>query len=186
MAFQAPTTLSVRPRVILRTAGWSIREFCGADAEQLRHSINDPAIARLIGPLPSPYTVRHARAWISLCRRQYRQSGHLHRHYAIIMNDQVVGGIGADRDGQQAEFGYWLTRSLWGRGMMTAVVRRFVPYLFRVWPIERVVAKTFLFNPASSRVLEKNGFQQSAVEVRSVRRGRRWFDSHVFTRYRSR
>jgi RimJ/RimL family protein N-acetyltransferase len=58
------------------------------------------------------------------------------------------------RDGER-ELGYWVDRSLWGRGIASAAVAEFLQVETRR-PLQAKVANG---NPASVRVLEKNGFQ---------------------------
>lgn len=105
-------------------------------------------------------------------------------HLAVTHRGPVIGAIGADRDGDQAEIGYWLTPAEHGRGLMTEAVRAFVPRLFNIWSIQRVVGRTFLFNLASARVLEKCGFYKSALEPRAMKKNGRWVDVNVFLRYK--
>jgi RimJ/RimL family protein N-acetyltransferase len=56
-------------------------------------------------------------------------------------------------DGER-EVGYWVERSLWGRGIATEALRRFVAELDE----RPLFAHTAADNEASRRVLEKSGF----------------------------
>lgn len=173
----------MKPDIVLRGRGWNVRRYRTSDADDLRRAISDRTIARMTAAVPYPYTLSDARYWIRRCRQQYRQSA-THCHLAITVGDRVVGSIGTDRHGDQAEFGYWLSRAYRGRGMMTAVVKQFAVYQFKRWPVARVLAKTFPFNPASARVLEKAGFKKTAYELRTIRKHGRWLDTNVYTRWR--
>lgn len=171
---------TTRPRERLN---WKLRPYRSDDAADLRRAIYDRAIARNTATIPHPYTLGHARAWIRRCRAQRGWRG-TKVNLAITVDGRVCGAIGVDRDGDQAEIGYWLARSFWGRGLMTSVVRTFVLTVFRHWPVERVIAKTFPTNTASRRVLEKNGFRHVADEVHAVRKGNRWYTAHLYTKHR--
>lgn len=61
--------------------------------------------------------------------------------------------------------GYRLAREYWGKGIATEVVALLVEYLFRKTDVEWIVASHFSENPASGKVLAKNGFQRIAASV---------------------
>lgn len=174
----------VSAQPVLRSKQWAVRPYRLSDAADLFRVLQDQTIAKNTAAIPFPYTLAMARGWIRLSQARLRRSRTTQVHYAITINNRVVGGIGAHRHGQQSELGYWLGAAYRGRGLMTEVVKRFTRYLFRRWPIDRLVAKTFLFNPASARVLEKAGFSKTAYEVRAVCKKRRWLDANVYTRWR--
>ncbi len=172
------------PLKVSSIAVCTIRPYRLSDVANLRLAINDPKIARMTSAIPYPYTLADARKWILGCQREYRQSHSDHRNVAITIDDRVVGSISANRAGDQAELGYWLASARHGQGIMSKVVQTFVPHVFSYWPIDRIIAKTFMFNQASARVLEKNGFTKTAHEIRSVKKGGRWLDTYVYTRWR--
>ena len=59
----------------------------------------------------------------------------------------------------EVEIGYGTRAGFEGRGVATHGVRLLVRALRRDHPAVAVVAKTSVANPASGRVLEKNGFR---------------------------
>ena len=61
--------------------------------------------------------------------------------------------------------GYRLMERYWGQGLATETVATMVDYLFTRTDIEIVTASTMIENRASARVLEKNGFIQTASGV---------------------
>jgi RimJ/RimL family protein N-acetyltransferase len=72
----------------------------------------------------------------------------------ILYGGQVVGNLVAfDRDGQR-EVGYWLDKATWGKGIATRALALFLRQL-PTRPLHAIVAA---HNPASLRVLQKNGF----------------------------
>jgi RimJ/RimL family protein N-acetyltransferase len=79
----------------------------------------------------------------------------------ILVDGEVAGHIVSFlRDGRgDREVGYWLDRSLWGRGVATAALRAF---LDDEEPRRPLVAHTAAHNPGSGRVLAKCGFRAVA------------------------
>jgi RimJ/RimL family protein N-acetyltransferase len=72
----------------------------------------------------------------------------------IVADGQVAGHIASfGRDGQR-EIGYWIDRTLWGRGIATAAVSAFL-CLEQTRPLYAGVAP---HNVGSMRVLQKCGF----------------------------
>lgn len=177
-----PATLS--KKLFLTTKRLSIRPWRTDDAQALQRAANFHAVTRMTATMPFPYTLSDARAWILRSGHWLQRKPVIRLHLAVTHRGLVIGAIGADRDGDQAEIGYWLTPAAHGRGFMTEVVRAFVPRLFTIWNIKRVVGRLFLFNSASARVLEKCGFYKNALEPRAIKKNGRWFDVHVFVKYR--
>jgi RimJ/RimL family protein N-acetyltransferase len=74
--------------------------------------------------------------------------------HTILFNGEVAGTITSfDREGMR-EVGYLIGKQYWGKGVATMALKEFLRRA-SVRPLHAVVAK---HNPASIRVLEKNGF----------------------------
>jgi RimJ/RimL family protein N-acetyltransferase len=142
---------------------WSEDDICG-----LARVANDPTIAATMRDgFPSPYTTDDARRFIELATGS--APGLL---LAIEVDGNVAGGIGihplTDVYRKTAEIGYWLAMPHRGRGIATAAVGALVPLAFAQFDIHRIQAGVFSNNPASMRVLEKNGFNREAVHQKAV------------------
>jgi RimJ/RimL family protein N-acetyltransferase len=94
----------------------------------------------------------------------------------IVADGQVAGNIGSfGRDGKR-EVGYWIDRTLWGRGIASAALSAFL-CLEQTRPLYAGVAP---HNIASIRVLQKCGFTlcQSAIDEEPELAG----ESHILLR----
>jgi RimJ/RimL family protein N-acetyltransferase len=93
---------------------------------------------------------------------------------AIEIDGEACGGIGVrPRHGEKAhaaELGYWLGRRHWGHGLMTRIVAAYLEWAVPALDLHRIEANVLDVNPASARVLEKNGFQQEGVRRAAVRK----------------
>lgn len=67
---------------------------------------------------------------------------------------EIAGYVSIFPRGADREIGYWLGRSLWGRGLATAAVRE----MLRLVADRPLIARVAKHNTASLRVVEKNGF----------------------------
>lgn len=131
---------------------------------------------------PHPYTLKAAEDWISFCN-----SGTQTEHFCIEYNGQVCGGIGfipgTDIDRLSAEMGYFIGEPFWGKGIATRAVSQFVPYLFEQFSFKRVFSIVFANNPASMKVLQKNGFTLEQIRKRSVFKNGILMDDYVWVRF---
>ncbi len=77
-------------------------------------------------------------------------------------NNQTIGIIGfhSDSNGQKDDIaiGYALHPNHWGSGHMTQAVRAMTQFIFDRYPVSQIFASAVIDNPASQRVLIKNGF----------------------------
>ncbi len=64
----------------------------------------------------------------------------------------------------------------WGQGYMSEVVQAVVRYTFEGLALNRLFAYHMLRNPASGRVLEKNGFKQEGLLRQRVKKWGRFED----------
>lgn len=151
------------PTLALGPGRWCLRAWREADAPALaKHADNAEIWRRMSDRFPHPYTLEVARQWVG--------RGHVEfggENWAIAHDDVAVGGCGLQPgDGETAcaaEIGYWLGQPYWGHGVATQVVRVLAERAFERPAIVRVFAGVHADNPASMRVLEKNGFQREGV-----------------------
>ena len=73
----------------------------------------------------------------------------------VVFEGQVAGNMVSFIMQGKREVGYWLGREFWGKGIATAALKLFLQEIAER-PLYGVTAKS---NPASARVLEKNGFE---------------------------
>ena len=84
-----------------------------------------------------------------------------------------------------AEIGYWISESMWGKGMMTEAIGSLVSVAFERYPIERLQAGIFSNNPASMRVLEKCGFSREAVHRNAIIKNGIILDEVMYVHFRA-
>jgi ribosomal-protein-alanine N-acetyltransferase len=148
--------------IILRP--WSVR-----DAAQLASIANNKNITdNLRDGLPFPYSVDDARNWLNSIITENIPP----RFFAIIVEKDVAGSIGivskSDIYRRNVEIGYFLTESLWGKGIMTRAIKAATSYAFIEFDIVRVYAEPFADNLGSRKALENAGFTLEATFRRNV------------------
>src|SRR5262249_58936836 len=108
--------------------------FQPSDKDALVLHLNDRDIYERTLRIPFPYTEAAAEEWLALSARITQEQGRP-VHWAIRdAGEALIGGCGFDGfqlgHSHRAEIGYWLARPYWGRGIMTAVVRRLGQHAF--------------------------------------------------------
>ncbi|MCP4639359.1 MAG: GNAT family N-acetyltransferase [bacterium] len=150
-----------------------LRPWRAGDEPHIVEHANDSEVSRNLGDkFPYPYTLDDAYAFV---RRCLEISGP-NRMFAIEVDGAPCGGLGLhpfdDVMSHTVMIGYWLGKKYWGRGIATEAVGLATHHAFRVLDYERVEANVFAWNPASARVLEKNGYTlEGRLRNRVYKRG---------------
>lgn len=164
--------------------GFVLRRWHEGDLESLlRHADDERVVRGLSHRFPHPYTREDGQRFLAGEVVDLREPV-----LAIEIDGEACGSIGA-RPGegeraQSAELGYWLGHAHWGRGVMTRVVARYVPWVMHQLSLYRLQATVFDSNPASARVLLKNGFDEEGVARCAVLKSGELHDLRVFANVR--
>ena len=138
-----------------------LRSWRAGDEDRLVEIANNKKIwINLNNAFPHPYTMESAKWWVNHCQEEDNPN----RIFAIEVDGKLAGCIDISPRPPESEhcktaiFGYWLGEEYWGRGIASEAVKLIVDYGFKTFDIVRIQAGIFSWNPASARVLEKNGF----------------------------
>lgn len=162
--------------------GFRLRRWRPGDVASLVRHANDEAVSRCLRDrFPYPYGEADARAWLD------HAAGN-EPAWAIEIDGSAAGGIGLrpgeDVHRHSAEIGYWLGQAFWNRGLMTRAVRRLTAIALGEAGLHRVFAHAYANNPASARVLEKNGYRCEGVLRDAVLKRGELVDAIVYARLR--
>lgn len=154
-----------------------LRPWRRADAPRVVEACSDPEAQAWL-PLPDPYTLPDAQAYISDC-----QQAHLAHRWAFCLGDaqtdECLGSVDVhiDRRGDMVatgEVGYWMHPEGRGRGLMTAAVQLVQNYAFTPAEdggggLERMSLLAADPNVASRRVATSAGFREVGRDRSVVR-----------------
>lgn len=164
-----------------------LRPWHGSDGDALPRIANNRAIWRnLSDRLPHPYTAEHAATWMGIvCAEDYSDLT-----WALEVDGQFAG-TAAFRLGELerrfcGEIGYWIGEGYWGRGIGTELVALLTAHGFDILGLERIQAQVFAWNPASSRILEKNGYHREGTLTRAVFKDGEFVDVWMYAKLRGR
>lgn len=166
--------------------GFVLRPWRGEDLESLLLHANDERVPRgLSDRFPHPYTRADGEAFL---RGEVVNLDD--PVLAIEIEGQACGGIsahpGKGERAHGAELGYWLGQRYWGRGLMSRIVAAYVPWVMQSLDLMRLQAVVVDNNPASARVLLKNGFHPEGTLRAAVHKPDGLHDLHLFARLRVR
>ena len=138
----------------------TIRPLRLDDAPTVQRYASDERVARTT-TIPEPYPENGGEAFVKQAIAvQERREGYF---FAIVADDEMVGVVelGAiDHESRSIQCDCAIAATHWGRGIMTQAVAQAVRYAFCELEMDIVRSGCLNRNPASARVLEKNGFQE--------------------------
>ncbi len=174
---------------VLKGQGFILRHFESNDAASLQHHLNDERVARKVSHIPFPYTIDHARDWISrtessVCLNSNRID------FVIDIGGEAVGSVAfINIEGHKAQLSYWLSPDYWGKGIVSEAVKLLLSFGFVMLPLERAYGYVYSENTASARVLQKCGFRFEGTHNREWRKvideEVKFFDSNFYAVLRS-
>lgn len=163
----------------------TLRELIPSDVADLVLQADSRALWRNMTHLfPHPYTYEDGIEWIDRCMQDDPPTS-----LAITTRGAFAGvcgvSLGSGVGDRAARIGYWLGEEFWGRGLATQALAALLRYVWDTFPIERLQAEVFAWNPASARVLEKNGFQLEGTRRKAIHKDGELIDEWVYSLLRS-
>jgi RimJ/RimL family protein N-acetyltransferase len=158
---------------VFETLRLLLRPLALSDTSAIQKAASIREIADTMISLPYPYPAGEAERYITRQQAE-REAG---RSVTFTIEQKTEGWFcglvevrDIDREHSQGELSFWLSVEAWGRGYMSEVVKAVVRYGFEGLGLNRLYAYHMLRNPASGRVLEKNGFKQEGLLRQRVRK----------------
>ena len=158
---------------ILETLRLRLRPLNEADATAIQRVASIREIADSMISLPHPYPPGEAERYIA--KQEVEKRDETAFTFAVVQKaDEAFCGVvelrAIEREHSQGELSFWLSVDVWGLGYMSEVLQAVIKYGFRELGLNRLYAYHMVRNPASGRVLKKNGFRQEGVLRQRVRK----------------
>ena len=169
--------ISFDPFPTLETPRLVLRRLEPSDLAAMFRIQSDPVVTRYFGR-PAHARIEQTEEFLFKISEGMRTATSIRWGITLRGNDELIGSMGFWRWNQlhfNAEIGYELAPSFWGRGIMVEAIRPILAYGFTTMQLHRVEANIDEENHASQRVLEKLGFTREAL----IREN--WFDGKRFT-----
>lgn len=168
--------------MIIQGDGFLLRPFQITDKQALaKHANNEKIGINLRDGFPYPYTEEDAEWFINFVLGNSNPV----KNFIIEINNEAAGTIELRPEEDvyklNAEIDYWLGEEHWGKGIMTAVIKALVKYIFENFEIKRVYAIPFITSTASIRALEKAGFTREATIKNGVIKNGKMLDYYIYS-----
>jgi RimJ/RimL family protein N-acetyltransferase len=143
---------------VLKTPSCILRPFTMDDAEDMFSEwCQDPLVTEFLSWEPHT-SIEMTKAILKLWVDAYN-TPHTYR-WAIVspQTHKVIGSIDCVKFNEQherAEIGYALSQTYWNQGIMTDALHAVMHFLFTEVGVNRIMARHYLANPKSGRVMEK-------------------------------
>ncbi|MBB3859173.1 RimJ/RimL family protein N-acetyltransferase [Novosphingobium hassiacum] len=148
--------------MFIRSERLFLRPGWPEDWAELHALIDDESIVCNLLREPWPYRPSDAQAFAA------SPQGIRHPSFLVTLpgahGARLVGCVGLAQEEGESVLGYWVARQHWGRGFATEAVRALLT-LAPTLGHKRIVARHFVDNIASARVLAKTGFRPTG-EIR--------------------
>ena len=161
-----------------------LRKLKLSDAQDIYKNLQNKEMVKWTSNIPWPYKKQNAIKWIR--RTHYEIRNKKGYAFGIILKaeNRIIGAISLmhiDWKNKNAELGYWLGKTYWGKGYTIEAVKLILKFAFGKLKLHRVYASLFEENVASKRVLEKAGFKLEGVMRECRYRYNKWHNELKFS-----
>ncbi len=145
-----------------------LRLWSPGDRDVVRAMMISGNVARFTATVPSPYEDE----WFDQRIKSVGNGKNFNFAIELGAARQFVGLIGfheqASNERKAFELGYFIDPKFWGRGIASQAIAEIL-FKLKTHSAKTAEAGVFFDNPASMRVLEKNGFERSGAEMHFCR-----------------
>jgi RimJ/RimL family protein N-acetyltransferase len=141
-----------------------LREFTQEDLDSVQSYASNPNVVRFM--VWGPNTRTESKQFIQRKLQEQVVKPRLSYDLAITLDGQLIGGGGLtirDLKSGEAELGYCLNESCWGKGIGTEFAEAMISYGFKELNLHRIFANCDPENHASYRIMEKNGMTREGL-----------------------
>lgn len=162
----------------LLTPRLRLRAFAPADVPPLVALAGNYEVARNTLNIPHPYGEDDARRWVQFTQENYAQQTGYAFAIELRVTGEFIGGIGLTvaRRFDRAEAGYWLGQPYWGQGLASEALGAVLRFGFAELQLNKIYATHLAENPASGRVMLKNGMVKEGELAQHTKRDGRYHD----------
>jgi len=148
---------------IFKSKEFNLRWLKPNDAKNIYEKIQDEQIFKYITSIPQPYTLQNAKDFIKKSLEKLeKKEGY---EFVIEIDNELQGviGLAIKKEHNKAELGYWISKDMRGKGIVTSAVKQIIKYGFNKLKLKRIYARFLDNNTSSERVMQKVGMTKEGV-----------------------
>lgn len=163
---------------MLTTPRLLLRAFALADVPRLVALAGKYEVAKNTLNIPHPYHEEDGQRWVKITQQNYQQQTGYAFAIELKATSGLVGGIGLTLDSRfdRAEAGYWLGQNYWGQGLASEALDALLRFGFGKLGLNKIYATHLASNPASGRVMLKNGMIKEGELAQHTKRDGHYHD----------
>lgn len=139
--------------------------------DAIQRCASDPRVSATCH-VPYPYPADGAQQWLERTLISTREQKNA--VFLVLWNGELCGIVSLnaiDWETHAAELDYWVAGDFQGRGVGTEAARQAIRYAGQVLNLKVLLSSCLVTNPASGRVLMKNGFSEIGRFIHDGKRG---------------
>ena len=154
------------PRLVLELPRWQ-------DIPKIVEYAGHEAISANTLSFPNPYAEKDAIFWINTAWQGMLDKSKYVFGIRLLDTDDFIGGMGLHTSlhSDRAELGYWIAAPYWNQGYATEAATAVLRFGFETLNLHKIHASHFLNNPASGKVMIKNGMIKEGEQKDHLKKG---------------
>jgi RimJ/RimL family protein N-acetyltransferase len=124
--------------------------------------------------IPHPYGERDAIFWLNSANQGFENKTQYTFGIRIKSSHEFAGAIGLIINSRfdRAEMGYWIAEPFWNNGYATEGAKAIVKFGFEELNLNKIYATHLVENPASGKVMVRNGMTKEGELKEHVKKGK--------------
>ncbi|MCX2745571.1 GNAT family N-acetyltransferase [Mangrovivirga sp. M17] len=149
---------------VLKTDRLILSKPLVSDVPDIVRQANNKKIEAFTLNIPHPYSEDDAVSWLNMINQGWNEGSQVTFKVSTKTDKEFIGAIGLkiNKRFNHAELGYWLGEDFWGAGFITEAIGAILNYGFNQLNLHKIHAHYMEGNPASGKVMEKNGMIREA------------------------
>jgi len=143
----------------IKTKRLILRKLTVLDIPQIVEYAGNSKVTEMTLNIPHPYEENDAIFWINSANQGFKNKTQYTFGIGIKSSNEFIGGIGLKVNARfnWAELGYWIAEPFWNKGYATEGVSALLAFGFEALKLNKIHASHLKENPASGKVMIKNG-----------------------------
>ncbi len=123
--------------------------------------------------IPHPYEEKDAVFWINSSNQGFENKTQFTFAIRLKSTNEFIGGIGLKINTRfnRAELGYWIAEPFWNKGYTSEAARAILNFGFQKLDLNKIYATHLFENPASGKVMIKNGMIKEGELIYHYKKG---------------
>ena len=136
-----------------------LRKLSFEDIPKIIEYAGNKKVAEATLNIPHPYKEEDAIFWLNSANTGFKKKIQYTFAIRTKINNEFIGGIGLkiNINFKRGVLGYWIAEPFWNKGFATESVGGILKFGFNKIKLNKIYATHFFENPASGRVMIKNG-----------------------------